>query len=87
MNGVMNDDAHCLEQYIRDGSEPAFRKVVERYIGLVNSTARRMTGGNVHLAEDVTQLVFTDLARKASSLPRGTILGGWLHRHTCYTAL
>lgn len=83
----MNDDAQHLEQYVRDGSEPAFRKLVERYIALVNSTAWRMTGGNVTLAQDVTQLVFTDLARKAASLPRGTILGGWLHRHTCYTAL
>jgi len=87
MNSVMNDDAQCLDQYLREGSEPAFRKVVERYIALVNSTARRMTGGNVHLAQDITQLVFTDLARKASSLPRGVLLGGWLHRHTCYTAL
>jgi len=87
MNGVMNDDAQCLEQYVREGSEPAFRKLVERYLALVNSTARRMTNGNTHLAQDVTQQVFTDLARKAGSLPRGTVLGGWLHRHTCYTAL
>jgi len=87
MNGVMNDDAQCLEQYIREGSEPAFRKIVERYIALVNSTARRMTGGNVHLAQDVTQLVFTDLAHKAATLPHNVMLGGWLHRHTCYTAL
>ncbi len=72
---------------MREGSAPAFRKLVERYIALVNSTALRMTGGNVHLAQDVTQLVFTDLARKAGSLSRGIMLGGWLHRHTCYTAL
>jgi RNA polymerase sigma factor (sigma-70 family) len=34
----------------------------------------------------VTQTVFTDLARKAASLPPGVVLGGWLHRHTCFTA-
>ncbi|HVU37790.1 MAG TPA: sigma-70 family RNA polymerase sigma factor [Opitutales bacterium] len=83
----MSDDAQLLCQYIEEGSEAAFRELVERHIQLVSSTARRVLGGDVHLAQDVTQLVFTDLARKAGSLPPGTILGGWLHRHTCYTAL
>jgi RNA polymerase sigma factor (sigma-70 family) len=82
----MDDDLHLLRQYASTGSEPAFRKVVEHHIQLVNSTARRIAGGNAHLAEDVTQLVFTDLARKAAALPDDTILGGWLHRHTSYTA-
>ena len=83
----MHDDAPLLRQYTREGSEQAFRALVERHLPLVNATARRITNGNVHLAQDVTQLVFTDLARKAGSLPEGTVLGGWLHRHTCYTAL
>ncbi len=87
MTGKMNDDAHLLWKYSREGSEQAFRDLVERHLPLVNATARRMTNGNTHLAQDVTQLVFTDLARKAGSLPEGTVLGGWLHRHTCYTAL
>ncbi|HTB64388.1 MAG TPA: sigma-70 family RNA polymerase sigma factor [Opitutales bacterium] len=87
MNGKMNDDAPLLRRYAREGSEAAFRELVERYVALVNSTARRMTGGNVHLAQDVTQLVFTHLARKAGALPEGVVVGGWLHRHTCYTAL
>ena len=37
-------------------------------------------------AEDITQTVFTDLARKACSLPGKIMLGGWLHRHTCFVA-
>jgi len=82
----MNDDAQLLRQYMETGSEPAFRELVERHIQMVNATARRMVAGDAHLAQDVTQLVFTDLARKAATLPADVVLGGWLHRHTCFTA-
>lgn len=82
----MSDDATLLRQYAEEGSDTAFRALVEQHIQLVNATARRMVAGDAHLAEDVTQLVFTDLARKAATLPEGVLLGGWLYRHTCYTA-
>ncbi len=45
-----------------------------------------MVNGDTHLAQDVTQRVFFDLARKPGSLPRGVVLAGWLHRHTCFRA-
>src|ERR1019366_3242575 len=32
------------------------------------------------------QTVFADLARMARRLPADLLLGGWLHRHTCYVA-
>lgn len=73
-----------LKQYVRAGSEPAFRELVDRYVGLVYSTAERLLGSESHLAEDVTQRVFIQLARKASGLPESVSLGGWLHRSTCH---
>jgi RNA polymerase sigma factor (sigma-70 family) len=82
----MEYDTRLLRQYIETGSERAFRELVERHIQLVNSTALRSVAGDVHLAKDVTQMVFTDLARKAGNLPADVVLGGWLHRHTCFTA-
>src|SRR5258706_10962770 len=53
---------------------------------LVDSVAIRRVSGDMLLAEDVTQMVFTDLARKAASLPANIMLGGWLHRHSGFVA-
>jgi len=77
---------NLLADYVQNGSETAFRELVNRYVDLVHSVASRMTRGDVHLAEDITQTVFTDLARSARKLPADVMLGGWIHRHTCFVA-
>lgn len=82
----MNESRQLLVQYATDGSEAAFHEVVTRYVNLVYSAALRLVEGDRHLAEDVTQTVFADLARQARSLSREVMLGGWLHRHTCFVA-
>src|SRR5271168_4347517 len=82
----MTDSQKLLADYLRDGSEQAFRELVARYLDLVYSTAVRLAGGDTHLAEDVAQIVFVDLARMAKSLSSEVRLGGWLHRHTCFVA-
>ena len=81
----MTDDAQLLREYTEARSEASFGELVTRHIDLVYSAALRVAGGDRHLAEDVTQVVFMDLARKARGLPRNVLLAGWLHRHTCYT--
>src|SRR6266571_4070907 len=83
---MMTDDAQLLRRYTEEGAEPAFGELVTRHIDLVYSAALRVVGGDRHLAQDVTQTVFADLARKAGSLRRGAVLAGWLYRHTCFTA-
>ncbi len=82
----MTDTNQLLHQYAHHGSEPAFRELVNNYLDLVYSTALRRASGNAAQAEDITQTVFTDLSRKACSLPDKIMLGGWLHRHTCFVA-
>ena len=82
----MTESQTLLAEYAANGSETAFRELVTRYIDFVYSAASRMVQSAPHLAEDVTQIVFADLARKAGSLSREVMLGRWLHRHTCYVA-
>src|SRR5439155_1442516 len=50
------------------------------------SVALRQCGGDAHLAEDVAQRVFADLARKASPLCQRPVLSGWLCRSAQFAA-
>jgi RNA polymerase sigma factor (sigma-70 family) len=82
----MTDDEQLLQQYRQAGSESAFGELVTRHIDVVYSAALRVADGDGPLAQDVTQTVFVDLARKARSLPRDVVLAGWLYRHSWFTA-
>jgi RNA polymerase sigma factor (sigma-70 family) len=82
----MTEGQQLLAEYAERGSETAFRELVTRYVDLVHSAAMRLVDGDPHLAEDVTQTVFADLAKLARSLSCDVMLGGWLHRHTCFVA-
>ncbi|HEV8542184.1 MAG TPA: sigma-70 family RNA polymerase sigma factor [Verrucomicrobiae bacterium] len=82
----MNDENQLLRAYAEEKSEPAFAELVRRYIDLVYSAALRQVNGNSSLAEDVTQSVFLDLARKAGSLTRHSSLAGWLFTTTRFIA-
>ncbi len=83
-------DAQLLREYAAHGSEPAFAALVARHTDLVYSAALRQTG-SPELAHEITQSVFTDLARKARALA-GTLsadasLAGWLFRGTRFAGL
>jgi RNA polymerase sigma factor (sigma-70 family) len=82
----MTDDEQLLGKYMEERSEPAFGELVARHIDLVYATALRVVNGDTHLAQDVTQMVFIDLALKARRLPRPIVLAAWLHRHAWFTA-
>lgn len=82
----MMDDATLLRRYAQNRSETDFAELVRRHLNLVYSAALRQVNGDAHLAQDVTQLVFTDLARKASSLAGHRVLAGWLFTSTRFAA-
>ena len=82
---MMNDDLALLRAYACDHSEGAFATLASRYVDLVYSVALRQVR-HPHLAEEITQSVFVILARKAGTLPDGTILPGWLCRTARYVS-
>lgn len=82
----MTTDAELLHEYVTTGAELAFGELVRRYSDLVYSAALRQVG-DPEAARDVTQSVFVDLARKATSLKSDSLLAGWLFRSTRYAAL
>lgn len=82
----MTTDGELLRQYAEENSEHAFTKLVERHVELVYSAALRQVNGDEHLARDVAQSVFTDLARKAAALARRESLTGWLYSGTHFAA-
>jgi RNA polymerase sigma factor (sigma-70 family) len=81
----MLGDPELLHRYAQDSSQEAFAELVRRHIDFVYATALRQTGSAAR-AEDVTQAVFTDLARKARALAERRELVGWLHTSTHYAA-
>ncbi len=74
----MTTDCELLRDYAERKDEAAFAEVVRRQTNFVYSVALRVSR-NAQIAEDVTQAVFTTLARDAGKLCRYDTIIGWLH--------
>src|SRR5687767_9507186 len=83
---IMRLDSELLALYAETASEEAFSELVRRHLDLVYSAALRQVNGDTHLAQDVAQTVFTDLARKAAALSQRPVLTGWLYTSTHFAA-
>ncbi len=79
------DDSALLREYAGNNSDAAFAALVARHINLVYSVALRQVG-NPHHAEEVTQVVFIILAKKAGAWRHDRALSSWLFRATRLTA-
>ena len=75
----MTEDTQLLRQYVQQGSQAAFSRLVARHLNFVYSTCLREVR-DAALAEEVTQVVFLLLARKAPRLHADSPLSGWLFR-------
>lgn len=82
----MTNDHDLLREYAQSASEAAFTELVRRHVNMVYSAALRETDGDTSLAEELTQLVFVELSRKAASLIRHPALAGWLYTCVRWTA-
>jgi uncharacterized protein (TIGR03435 family) len=80
---MTTEDMELVREYARHGSEEAFATLVSRHVNLVYSVALRQIR-DPHLAEEVAQVTFIILARKAESLGPKTILAAWLCRTAHY---
>jgi RNA polymerase sigma factor (sigma-70 family) len=80
------NEAELLARYAGSRSEEAFAEVVQNCLPLVYRAALRQVGGDTHLAEDVTQLVFAAMAKDARALSRHPSLTGWLFVTTRFLA-
>ncbi len=79
-------DEDLLNAFVKSHDEQAFRRLAERYSGLVFHTALRTLNDRT-LAEDVAQRVLGVLAKKAAQVARGNApLPAWLHRTTILEA-
>jgi RNA polymerase sigma factor (sigma-70 family) len=81
-------DLSLLQRYADRRDEAAFRELVERHAGFVYSAALRQARDEA-LASDISQIVFTQLARKAGSITKGPDLSilGWLHTAVRFESL
>jgi RNA polymerase sigma factor (sigma-70 family) len=82
----MTPDSELLRRFAKTNSEDAFAELVKRHVNLVYSAALRQVNGDGHLAKDVSQMVFTDLACQADSLARRKSLTGWLYTSAHFAA-
>jgi RNA polymerase sigma factor (sigma-70 family) len=75
----MSTDTELLRRYVEERSESAFTDFVREHLNLVYSAALRETSGDAAEAEDLSQAVFTELARKAPRLLGHPSLAGWVY--------
>src|SRR4051794_31130643 len=72
-------DFELLQQFVRQGDQPAFASLVRRHLDLVFGTAMRKVE-DLAGAQEISQNVFFALARKAWQFSPGDSVAAWLHR-------
>jgi len=87
MTNIINsqlEDWQRIKEFV-NGSESAFKRLVEQYTGLVFSVCRRKLKSSEH-AEDATQVTFMLLAEKAKEMDSRVVVASWLYRTAWLTS-
>lgn len=79
------DVTRLLDDYVSQGGERAFRRVVEHLQPFVFSSALRRTG-NRQMAEDITQSIFISIAQKAPQLRKHPRVMVWISKAIRFAA-
>jgi RNA polymerase sigma factor (sigma-70 family) len=79
-------DRELLERFLKSRDEAAFELLLWRHGALVLNVCMRVLQ-DTHLAEDVFQLTFLTLARRAGTIARAESVGSWLYKVAYRTAL
>jgi RNA polymerase sigma-70 factor (ECF subfamily) len=79
----MTRDSELLARYVRDGAQDAFGELVATHLDVVYASARRQMGSAAE-ADDITQVVFLILTKRAATLRTDVILPAWLLTATWY---
>lgn len=86
-NDAMEMDDHLLlRRFSQMRCEAAFAELVRRHLDFVYGAALRQVHGDHTLAREVSQVVFSDLARKASGFDSSSLVMGWLYKATRFAA-
>ena len=76
---MTESDLDLLARYSSQKAEDAFAEVVRRHLNLVYSAALRLVRSS-HLAEEISQCTFLELAQHCPDLKPDTILSAWLYK-------
>jgi uncharacterized protein (TIGR03435 family) len=71
------DDRELLEAFVRENSEDAFRRLIERHARWMFAAAFRQLRDR-QLAEDAAQAAFIILLQKAKTMPSNAKISSWL---------
>lgn len=78
-------NGQLVERFAASRDESAFAELVRRFGPMILGVTRRLLNSRDD-ADDATQLVFTELARRAGTIRTPAAVGGWLHTVAVHAA-
>ncbi len=82
----MNSDNKLIAQFIATQDKTAYAELVTRYQSSIRQFLRRLTAGDHHLADDISQETFLLMYRKLYTFKGSANLSTWLHKiaYNCF---